>query len=99
MSYKHFLLTIGVLFFLATMVTARVVDEDAEELDLEKMRFAARNFDKPRFQARNFEKARLQAPDLKERNFDARAFEAPLFSARDILKFLAEKRMFRSQKT
>lgn len=89
MSHKQYLLTIAVLFLLATIITARVFDEDVEESNLVKSRFAARHLKEPLFDTR----------DLEEPRFDTRELEEPRFSARDLFELLMDKRMLRPQTT
>jgi hypothetical protein len=82
MSHKQYLLTIAVLFLLATIITARVFDEDVEESNLFKSRLNARHLKEPLFDTR----------DLEEPRFDTRELEEPRFSARDLFELLMDKR-------
>jgi hypothetical protein len=99
MSHKQYLLTIAVLFLLATIITARVFDEDVEESNLVKSRFAARHLKEPLFDTRDLKEPLFDTQDLEEPRFDTRDLEEPRFSARDLFELLMDKRMLRPQTT
>jgi hypothetical protein len=64
MTFNKYLLIIGVLFLLATMIMARAFDQDHEESPLDEPRFSARDFLEVLMQKRVFR------PNNTRYNFD-----------------------------